>query len=227
MSEPVKGKVAKVIGPRDLLINKGSDDGVHEGMRFVVLDLSASNVTDPDTLQSLGSLRLEKIRVQVVRVEPRLSMARTYEIASTGFAGLSNISQILTGLGPTYKTFRGESANWDESSSVVKRGDTVEEIIEAISHRVIDTVPVYDSPDLGEPVHNLKAVILETVEGDAKTKGYYPTAKNYRPGSVVSWDWNVANRYGPKWYKGSKGQALKAWDRSAEFVGKELAKPEI
>src|SRR5690349_2535070 len=76
----IRGKVAQVLNDRQIIINRGRDQGVTPGMRFAVLDLSAADVRDPDTNEVLGSLFFEKARVEVARVEAKISLAQTYEL---------------------------------------------------------------------------------------------------------------------------------------------------
>src|SRR5205823_6525896 len=116
----------------------------------------------------------------------------------------------------------GEAPNFDERKSIVKRGDTVAQIVEENPHRVLDLVPVYDAPDLHQLVPGVKAVVLEPTSAATKSKMYYPTTNEYHAGSLVTWDWNTRNSFGPMWYMGTKGQAVKAWDRSFDFAGKEI-----
>ena len=74
----IEGKVANVINRRELIINRGSEHGVVEGMVFKVMDLNL-RVMDPESKEILGTLEREKIRVRVSEVQPRFSIARTYE----------------------------------------------------------------------------------------------------------------------------------------------------
>jgi hypothetical protein len=230
MTAPIKAKVARVLGARELVINKGAQDGVWEGMKFAVLDLSASDVTDPDTKENLGSIYLEKVRVEIVKTEPHVSLARTYiKVGGGGYGfGLSNIQGLLGASEPRYETFIGPSATFDESKSIVHRGDVVQQIVEINPHRVVETVPVFESPELREPVPGLKAVVLEPLEGTSKTKSYHPTTRDYRAGAMVSWDWDMRRAYQPMWYMGPEGQPVKAWNRSRpEFAGRELTPAEV
>ncbi len=74
----IEGNVAKILNTRELIINRGSQDGVELNMEFVVLD-PALTIIDPHTEECLGQLEREKIRVRVFETHPRFSVARTYE----------------------------------------------------------------------------------------------------------------------------------------------------
>ena len=74
----IEGKVAKIINRRQLVINRGSEHGVEQGMKFVVID-DFEEILDPDTQESLGAIQREKIRVRVVEVQKSLAIASTYE----------------------------------------------------------------------------------------------------------------------------------------------------
>ena len=74
----ILGKVASIMNEREVTINKGSNDGVEEGMTFRVV-AEGIPVTDPDTGESLGIYIKDKIGVKVSEVHPRFSVARTYE----------------------------------------------------------------------------------------------------------------------------------------------------
>ena len=74
----IHGKVAVILNERDLVINKGHDDGVSEGMLFKVTQPNVS-ITDPDSGVELGVLTREKINVKVFEVHQNFSVAKTYE----------------------------------------------------------------------------------------------------------------------------------------------------
>ena len=77
----IRGKVAAILNGRDLVINKGSEDGIIEGMRFIVIQHDVP-IIDPDSGSELGVLTREKIRVRVYEVQPKFSVAKTYETYS-------------------------------------------------------------------------------------------------------------------------------------------------
>ena len=74
----IEGKIAKILNTRELVINRGADDGVMPDMEFAVMEPQL-NIIDPDTQELLGDLEREKIRVRVFETHPKFSLARTYE----------------------------------------------------------------------------------------------------------------------------------------------------
>ena len=131
----IEGKVARVLNVRELVINRGTEDGVELGMRFDVLDKKGDDISDPETGEPLGSVYRPKIKVEVVRVEPKLAVARTYRSWQENIGGAgadlgAGLSRLF--LPPKYvrryETLKTDEATWedlDESESFVKTGDPV------------------------------------------------------------------------------------------------------
>lgn len=71
------GKVARVTSDRELIINRGSADGVKPGMVFKVKG-DEIEVPDPDTGESLGVVAPVKVFVEVAEVADKFSIARTF-----------------------------------------------------------------------------------------------------------------------------------------------------
>ncbi len=94
--KPVEGKVAKILNSRELVLNRGSDDGVELDMKFRVMGREV--VIDPDTKEELGYLERETIKVKAVSVEARFSIAQTYETYQVGGGVLTLFSQAFPGL---------------------------------------------------------------------------------------------------------------------------------
>lgn len=139
MAERITASVARVLTLRDLVLNKGSDDGVIEGMKFAILNSKGADVTDPDTGEVLGSVALPKTFVKVVSVQPRLCVARTFREFKT--AGGPLWSAVYSGLGglsappkaeiETLKTDESRLKDeLDESESYVKTGDPAVEMLD-------------------------------------------------------------------------------------------------
>lgn len=134
--ERIVGQVARVLNSREIAINRGSQHGVQTGMRFAVLARDEEEIEDPETGEVLGTVKRPKVKVEVVRVEDRFSVARTYEArrvnvggtgALTGFARLFEPPKWET----RFRTLRTDEATWEdleEWQSFVKTGDSVEQL---------------------------------------------------------------------------------------------------
>jgi hypothetical protein len=138
--ELIKGKVAKILTSRDLVINKGSEDGIFVGMKFDVLDPKGENIIDPDSKEILGSVLRPKVRIEITSVQKRLSIGSTYKKETYNIGGSANfyLSDFARALRPPewvtkYETLKTDEATWenlDEEESFVKTGDPVIEVIE-------------------------------------------------------------------------------------------------
>lgn len=135
MGEVIRGSVAKVLDSRSLVINRGSEDGVAEGMVFEVLDKKATNVKDPETGKVLGSIDRPKIRVKVALLEKKLAVAETYVMRTVnkGGSGSLGISGLLAA--PRYveevETLKAKEKEWEdlpEEESIVQVGDPVRSV---------------------------------------------------------------------------------------------------
>lgn len=141
--EPIRGKVARVLTTRLLVISVGSIDGVTVGMKFDVLDPKGENITDPDTGDVLGSISRPKVRVAVAQVQERLAVAQTFRktrvnVGGQGLGGLGVALSMREALTPPrwiekHETLKTQEQTWenlDVSQSYVKRGDPVVEVTE-------------------------------------------------------------------------------------------------
>lgn len=135
----IKGKVAKILNTRELVLNIGSDAGVVMGMVFSILDKSGEDIRDPESGRVLGSLHREKVKVRVNAVQQNMSVAITFN--TTGNAGLlgnpfgtdlNRISQILGAYSrnvvrhETLAIPQGMYEPLAEKDSYVKVGDVAE-----------------------------------------------------------------------------------------------------
>lgn len=144
----IRGQVARVLTTRELVLNRGVSHGVKVGMRFAVLDPKAEHIKDPETGDELGSLYRPKVKVEVTRVEPRMSVAATYRKRRINVGGQGGA---MTSLGKLfeppqwvdeYDTFRTSDQAWQElpeSQSYVKVGDPVIEISEREEQLDVET----------------------------------------------------------------------------------------
>src|SRR5437870_4764299 len=72
----VRTKIARILSPTRVVLAAGSEQGVEEGMEFVIYELS-DPVTDPETQESLGQLELHKGRVEAIHVQDKMATAIT------------------------------------------------------------------------------------------------------------------------------------------------------
>lgn len=73
---PLEGKVAKILGNREIVINRGTHQGVKTGMVFEVFAAEGEEVWDPDTGETLGTVEDVKARAEVTEVKERLAVAK-------------------------------------------------------------------------------------------------------------------------------------------------------
>ena len=132
-TELITGSVARILNARELVINRGTDDGVYEGMIFEVLSREGEDIRDPETNELLGSVDRPKVVVRVVQTEPKLSVARTFRSRQKNVGGTSAAYLFDRLFQPPryvkeYDTLKTGERTWedlDESESFVKTGDPV------------------------------------------------------------------------------------------------------
>ena len=136
MTEPIRGKVARILNSREIAINRGATSGVVVGMYFDVVDPKGEDIRDPDTNKVLGSINRPKVRVRVTMVQDGLSLAATQEKrVNIGGKGLGDFSRLL--MPPKwitqYESLRTKEKTWEdlsEEESYVKTGDPVVQVLE-------------------------------------------------------------------------------------------------
>lgn len=135
-ASPIRGKVAEVVSDRELILNRGAEHGVYEGMYFSVLDPTTIDVTDPESGESLGGIKIVKIVVRAVEVAPKLTLARTFRTRTINLGGSGTaLSAIANSLAAPRLVEQVEKLTVDKNSprkidpsqSIVHRGDPFEE----------------------------------------------------------------------------------------------------
>ena len=71
MAEVINGKVAAIIDDATLVLNVGLEQGVREGMSFLVFDEHAE-IVDPDTGENLGNWEMVKARLVATHIQERM-----------------------------------------------------------------------------------------------------------------------------------------------------------
>jgi len=92
----LEGKVAKILGRGEVVINRGRTDGVRPGMVFEIFAAEGDEVWDPDTGETLGTVEDVKAKAEVTEVKDRLAIARLQQSASPlGAAGVGDMQENL------------------------------------------------------------------------------------------------------------------------------------
>ncbi|MFX0202346.1 MAG: hypothetical protein ACFFCW_40080 [Candidatus Hodarchaeota archaeon] len=74
---PFPALVVDVIDNYTIVINRGSQDGVHENQKFLVYQLSEKQLTDPETGELLGLLEIVKGTGIAVHVQEKMTTIRS------------------------------------------------------------------------------------------------------------------------------------------------------
>lgn len=113
----IRGSVAQLVTIEELVINRGTRDGVIRDMIFDVLDPLTQDVKDPDSGEILGSIDRILARVRITEVEERISVG---QLVSRRPLGLSETARALAGQSARYVRPTGDA--WPEG---VQAGDPV------------------------------------------------------------------------------------------------------
>lgn len=92
----VEGKVAKILGKGEIVVNRGRSHGVHTGMLFEIFSPEGEEVWDPDTGETLGTVEDVKAKAEITEVKDRLAVARIFDADSPfGTAGFGEMQENL------------------------------------------------------------------------------------------------------------------------------------
>ena len=138
--EPIRGKVARILGERDVAFNIGASHGVRVGMLFNIVNIEGSEVRDPDTGDVLGSIEIPKASVRITIVQERISVASTYQThrVNVGGIGFVDTTPVFRKMftppkwETRYETLKVEQP-WEELSEeerIVREGDPVVQVLE-------------------------------------------------------------------------------------------------
>lgn len=97
-------RITKVLDGSDrVIINRGEEDGVREGRRYLIFALDEEEIFDPKTGDSLGRLELVKGKGKIIHVQEKLAILeseekRTRTIAQNRFgsASILGLQQVET-----------------------------------------------------------------------------------------------------------------------------------
>lgn len=136
-NEPIKGKVFSVITERELIINIGSNHGVHKDMKFKILADKPMEIRDPDSNELLGTIDREKVQVQASGVYEKFSICKTFRKSKVGkdfFTGYTEWTEMFSPRREILETLKADDSALppplSEKESYVKKGDRAVQIVE-------------------------------------------------------------------------------------------------
>ncbi len=115
----IAGRVARLVSDDELIINRGSADGVELSMVFDIVDERTREVPDPDTGENLGAIDRIKTRVSITSIGEHIATAKPVRIPSAA-SSISSLTAILSGGGPRQSSLTSDA--WPEGVEV---GDAV------------------------------------------------------------------------------------------------------
>jgi hypothetical protein len=97
MTKIIEGKVAKILDEYSIVINVGRNDGVTEGMVFVIFTQSSDEIKDPDSGETLGTLENVKDYVSAIHIQDKFATCVAKEVKKIPEEGESSGAQTLSG----------------------------------------------------------------------------------------------------------------------------------
>jgi hypothetical protein len=105
----IEGKVAKILGNNEIVLNRGRSQGVRPGMVFEVFAPEGEEVWDPDTGETLGTVEDVKAKAEVTEVKDRLAVARLQSAAAGSPFGAMDLGDMQENLQRMFGQMFGES----------------------------------------------------------------------------------------------------------------------
>lgn len=132
-------KIAKIVDEYTVVINAGSNQGINRGKTFEIYSLG-SEVTDPDTGASLGTLDYVKAKIVATDVFPKMSVCKNRDQMATMVAGLA---AAMIGK-PVELNVAAEdiSGDYDGYDSLIRIGDRVRMIEDKSEKKDQPTLPI-------------------------------------------------------------------------------------
>ncbi len=103
----VEGKVAKILGKGEVVLNRGRSHGVRPGMLFEIFAPEGEEVWDPDTGETLGTVEDVKARAEVTEVKEKLAIARISD-AESPFGAAAGFGEMQQNLQRMFQQMFGE-----------------------------------------------------------------------------------------------------------------------
>lgn len=110
-----KGRIAKILNAREVVITLGRWHGIKPGMKFAILT-DPIEIKDPETDELLETLERVKVCVQAVDVRNSVTVCRTYRPRVESF--VNGRDQLTLGSGPPNEALDAEKFAVEQHVSV-------------------------------------------------------------------------------------------------------------
>jgi hypothetical protein len=104
----VEGKVAKILGKGEIVLNRGRSHGVRQGMVFEIFAPEGEEVWDPDTGETLGTVEDVKAKAEVTEIKEKLAIARVFD-ADSPFGAVAGLGELQGNLQRMFQQMFGEN----------------------------------------------------------------------------------------------------------------------
>lgn len=104
----VEGKVAKILGKGEIVLNRGRSHGVRQGMVFEIFAPEGEEVWDPDTGETLGTVEDVKAKAEVTEIKEKLAIARVFD-ADSPFGAAAGLGELQGNLQRMFQQMFGEN----------------------------------------------------------------------------------------------------------------------
>lgn len=91
----VHGKIADIRDKKTVVINKGSEDGVEESMKFMIYR-EGDNIEDPDTGEDMGTVEIPIARIKPLHVMEDMTLMQSDEKKVTDTSPFAFLNQKKT-----------------------------------------------------------------------------------------------------------------------------------
>lgn len=88
------GRVANVQDEFDVVINRGREDGVKAGQRFLVYAVTDTEIIDPETGVSLGYLEVNKGTGKVIHLQDLIATVRSDRVGAARTRSLTPFERV-------------------------------------------------------------------------------------------------------------------------------------
>lgn len=114
----LNGKVARILNDREVVLSRGTRQGLTEGEYVGIFDPLTEGIKDPETGENLGGVRRFKVTLRVTQVSERLAIASTYKTTTVNVGGsFSAGADVARLMSPPKYVTKVEKLTFDDESA--------------------------------------------------------------------------------------------------------------